>query len=306
MSATEDLLVIGLGVLSITVLLSSIWHNRRQAERMRRQLEAVEAAEGEVRRLLDELPEAVLLVDSDHIVHSTNAAALALFDLAREQMIESDLLEHADGDEQVQLAAAIQRAFEGDEVDPIQVEVHGGATRRVVVEASFHLPRHSAVFDQARRLVVRLRDVSEREQQTRALDQARRRFHQAFQSAPTGMALVRLDDGRIVDANQSLAEMLRREVNELVGCTLREFTHPDDVRAAQPHRARLELGIDRPRLCRGRCAGSATPSEGGRGGSAGEESARELSAGRVGHGRKNRRYVRRWCGVGQAGRHGKR
>ena len=37
--------------------------------------------------------------------------------------------------------------------------------------------------------------------------------------------------------------MLRRDVNELVGCTLREFTHPDDVRAAQPHRARLELGI---------------------------------------------------------------
>jgi diguanylate cyclase (GGDEF)-like protein/PAS domain S-box-containing protein len=57
------------------------------------------------------------------------------------------------------------------------------------------------------------------------------------------MALVRLDDGRIVDANQSLADMLRYDVLELVGCTLREFTHPDDVRAAQPHRARLELGI---------------------------------------------------------------
>ena len=235
--------MIGFGLASITVLLASIWHNRRQAERMRRQLEAVEAAESEVRRLLDELPEAVLLVDAEHIVHSTNAAALGLFDLSRSQMIDTDLLEHADGDEQVQLAAAIQRAFEGDEVDPIQVEVHGGATRRVVVEASFHLPRHSAVFDQARRLVVRFRDVSEREQQSRALDQARRRFHQAFQSAPTGMALVRLDDGRIVDANLSLAEMLRRNVNELVGCTLREFTHPDDVRAAQPHRARLELGI---------------------------------------------------------------
>jgi PAS domain-containing protein len=125
----------------------------------------------------------------------------------------------------------------GADVEPMQVEVHGGATRRVVVEASFHLPRQSPVFDQEHRLVVRLRDVSEREQQSRALDQARRRFQQAFQSAPTGMALVRLDDGRIVDANQSLAEMLQREVMELVGCTLREFTHPDDVRAAQPHRA---------------------------------------------------------------------
>ena len=104
------------------------------------------------------------------------------------------------------------------------------------------MPRHHVVDDE-QRLVIRLRDVSEREQQSRALDQARRRFQQAFQSAPTGMALVRLDDGRIVDANQSLAEMLRRDVDDLVGCTLREFTHPDDVRTAQPHRARLELGI---------------------------------------------------------------
>ena len=90
---------------------------------MRRQLEAVEAAEGEVRRLLDELPEAVLLIDTDHVVHSTNAAALGLFDLARRELVESNLLEHADGDEQVQLGAAIQRAFEGDEVEPIQIEV---------------------------------------------------------------------------------------------------------------------------------------------------------------------------------------
>ena len=243
MSDSANGLVIVLGTVSIVALALSIWNSRRQNERMRRQLEAVEAAESEVRRLLDELPEAVLLVDADHVVHSTNAAALALFDLSRGEIFASNLLDHTDGDEQVQLAAAIQRAFEGDEVEPIQIEVHGGATRRVVVEASFHLPRHSPVFDQERRLVVRLRDVSEREQQNRALDQARRRFHQAFQSAPTGMALVRLDDGRIVDANQSLAEMLRRDVNELVGCTLREFTHPDDVRAAQPHRARLELGI---------------------------------------------------------------
>ena len=235
--------MIAFGVVSIVLLTFSIRNTRRQAERMRRQLEAVEAAESEVRNLLDELPEAVLLIDADHIVHSINAAALSLFDLSRGELIESDLLDHTDPEEHAALGVAILRAFEGDDVEPVQIEVHGGATRRVVVEASFHLPRHSPVFDRERRLVVRLRDVSEREQQNRALQQARRRFHQAFQSAPTGMALVRLDDGRIVDANESLAEMLRRDVNELVGCTLREFTHPDDVRAAQPHRARLELGI---------------------------------------------------------------
>jgi diguanylate cyclase (GGDEF)-like protein/PAS domain S-box-containing protein len=240
---SADTSVVVIGLVSVAALAVSVWNTRRQSLRMQHQLAAVEAAEYEVRRLLDELPEAVLLIDAEAVVYSSNAAALALFDLARRDLVDSSLLEHADAAEQAELVASIDRALAGAEVEPIQVEVHGGATRRVVVEASFHLPRHSPVFDQERRLVVRLRDVSEREQQTRALDQARRRFQQAFQSAPTGMALVRLDDGRIVDANQSLAEMLQRDVMELVGCTLREFTHPDDVRAAQPHRARLELGI---------------------------------------------------------------
>ncbi len=244
MNETPELAAIVIGLVSIVTLLLSIWNGRRQSRLLEARLDRAEGAEAEVRRLLDELPEAVLLVDADCIIHSTNAAALRLFNLQAPELVDSNLLEHADGEEQVSMGAAIQRAFDGDEVDPTLVEVIGGASRRVVVEASFHLPRHTVeTAPDDIRLVVRLRDVSEREQQSRALDQARRRFQQAFQSAPTGMALVRLDDGRIVDANQSLGEMLRRDVRELVGCTLREFTHPDDVRAAQPHRARLELGI---------------------------------------------------------------
>ncbi len=242
MGSRAELAVVAIGVASILALVLSILNSRRQESRLRRRLEGLQAAEAEVRRLLDELPEAVMLVDSTSVVRSTNAAALGLFDLASREMLDHSLLGLAEGDNRVRLGAAIQRAFEGDDVEPIQLKMIG-RSGRVVVEASFHLPRREVLQPEEQRLVVRLRDVSEREQQSRALDQARRRFQQAFQSAPTGMALVRLDDGRIVDANQSLAEMLRRDVKELVGCTLREFTHPDDVRAAQPHRARLELGI---------------------------------------------------------------
>ena len=241
MNLGADQMVIVIGVVAVVALALSMWNLRRQDERMRRRVAAVEAAESEVRRLLDELPEAVLLVDSDGVVLSTNAAALGMFDLARREFVDTHLIDQASGDDQARLAAAIQRSFGGAEVESLQILMNGARRRKIVVEVTFHMPRHHV--DEERRLVLRLRDVSEREQQSRALDQARRRFQQAFQSAPTGMALVRLDDGRIVDANQSLAEMLRRDVDELVGCTLREFTHPDDVRAAQPHRARLELGI---------------------------------------------------------------
>ena len=88
----------------------------------------------------------------------------------------------------------------------------------------------SALTDGA--LVVILRDVSDRERSSVALEQARRRFQQAFHSAPTGMALVRLDDSRIIDANQSLADMLQRPVESLLGMGIRENTHPEDLRAA--------------------------------------------------------------------------
>ena len=231
------------GLVAVVMLIVSVWNSRRQRRKLQWQLAAVRSAGAEVKRLLDELPEAVLLVDRDFVIQSTNAAATTLLDPDAAGLVGGHLLDHTDGEDEVALDAAMRRALEG-EVDPIQIEVIAGADRRVVVEASFHLPKHDdRTVGAGERLLVRLRDVSEREQQTRALDQARRRFQQAFQSAPTGMALVRLDDGRIVDANQSLGEMLRRNVKELVGCTLREFTHPDDVRAAQPHRARLELGI---------------------------------------------------------------
>lgn len=240
MSRSPEFAVSVIAAIAIAALVLGVVRGRRQSRRLEARLHAVEATDAEVRRLLDQLPEAVLLVDAGYAVHSGNAAASRLFDLRPPDLLDTTLLDHADGDDQIALEDAIDRSFAGETIDPMQIEVVGGATRRVVVEASFHLPSRTA---DEQRLVVRFRDVSEREQQSRALDQARRRFQQAFQSAPTGMALVRLDDGRIVDANQSLGEMLRRDVQELVGCTLREFTHPDDVRAAQPHRARLELGI---------------------------------------------------------------
>jgi diguanylate cyclase (GGDEF)-like protein/PAS domain S-box-containing protein len=243
-TTSAEWIVAGITAVAVATLAYAIRHERRLAARMEQRLTAVAAAETEVRRLLDELPEAILLVDDEGLVRSSNAAAHALFDLPSDDLVGHELADHTDLGERAQLSAAIDRAFDGVDVEPIQVEIHGGATRRIVVEVSLHLPPHQADLHlDDRRLVVRLRDMTEREQQSHALDQARRRFHQAFQSAPTGMALVRLDDGRIVDANQSLAQMLRRRPDELVGCTLREFTHPDDVRAAQPHRARLELGI---------------------------------------------------------------
>jgi diguanylate cyclase (GGDEF)-like protein/PAS domain S-box-containing protein len=252
--------VIIFGLVSIATILLTYVASRRMELRLRERLAGVAAAEAGVRRLLDELPEAVMLLDAEGRVLSANASATELCGVEPAALIRSFFLDLFDGADRDELRAGWRRAMAGEIVEPAPIRLVGD-DGSVLVEATFHRARNpddseSDDPDEAanepgppdqrrgnRRMVLRLRDLSEREQHSRALQQARRRFQQAFHSAPTGMALVRIDDGRIVDANQSLAEMLGVEIDQLVGHTLREFTHPDDVRAAVPHRARLELGI---------------------------------------------------------------
>jgi len=217
----------------------------------------VAAAHDEVRRIFDELPGPVLVIRPDSVVRTANAEARELFGPRDRDFAGHRLIDLVDDECVPDVERAIERAvaaaYDGTPIGtPIAhpiVEMVTERGERFVVELALHVPAR-AVPNQREpdgpvdHIIVRLRDVTEREHQRHALDQARRRFQQAFQSAPTGMALVRFDDGRIVDANRALAEMLQIDSAQLVGCTLREFTHPDDVVSAQPYRARLELGID--------------------------------------------------------------
>ena len=54
------------------------------------------------------------------------------------------------------------------------------------------------------------------------------RFRMLFESNPLGMDIVDRD-GRMVQGNPALARMLGYEVDELVGLTIEDTTHPDDI-----------------------------------------------------------------------------
>ena len=242
--------VSAIGVLAILAVVAMAVDSRRIGRRLQHTIDELVRAETGIRGLLDDLPDAVMGLDERGTIRSANRRAALLTGRTVDELVGRAFLEMiGDTDRDVVTerwhfetasdVAAGDGADAGSIGAPILFELIDDVGDPHLVEASLHRP---ADTDQ-RGLVVVLRDVTDRARSTVALEQARRRFQQAFHSAPTGMALVRLDDSRIVDANQSLADMLDRPLESLIGAGIREITHPDDLRAAATQRARLELGI---------------------------------------------------------------
>lgn len=203
-----------------------------------------------MRSLLDDLPDAVLWLDADSRIESANQRAVELTGRSLHDLVGRSFLGMVADDDQADITDRWRRIINADgettlvrERETAMFELVDTDGRSHLVEASVHRPT-VATTDDVPGLVVVLRDVSDRESNVRALEAARRRFQLAFHSAPTGMALVRLDDNKILDANQSLADMLQYSRRFLIGRAIRDITHPDDLRAGAAERARVDVGIE--------------------------------------------------------------
>ena len=237
-------MVIAVGVVAVLAIAIVAIDARRIRRRLQASVDEVAATGDRIRRLLDGLPEAVLSLDADGAIVSANERAAELTGRPVGQLLGRSFIGFVSDDDRDDITDRWRRLRLGADADgeaggPSAFELVGknGTTR--LVEATLH-----SVADDPGGTIVILRDVGDRERTSDALEQARRRFQQAFHSAPTGMALVRLSDNRIVDANQSLADLLDHSRRYLLGRSMREITHPDDLRAAAAERARIELGID--------------------------------------------------------------
>jgi len=73
-----------------------------------------------------------------------------------------------------------------------------------------------------------IRDITERKRTEDALREARDRFRSVFDHAPIGVDVVS-PEGRYLQVNRSLCEILGRSEEELLTITWQEITQPDDL-----------------------------------------------------------------------------
>ncbi len=68
-----------------------------------------------------------------------------------------------------------------------------------------------------------VQDITERKQAEEALQRSEEKFAKAFRSSPIAIAVTRLSDGRILDANEAMLKLLHFTPNEVIGRTTRDL-----------------------------------------------------------------------------------
>jgi diguanylate cyclase (GGDEF)-like protein/PAS domain S-box-containing protein len=201
------------------------WESSEYSQQLTETIHHLAATEQQLRDLLDDLPEAVVVIDRGGIVRDANAVALHLTGRDADALIGRDFRELVAEDSRDLAGVLWQHVQEGADFQGTEVTLPLAppAAEGLIVAVDAMLPvRHPDG------VVVTLRDVTSSLREAEALERARERFRLAFHGAPTGMTLATVDTGRIVDVNEPMLTMLGAERDQVVGRTVRDITHTDD------------------------------------------------------------------------------
>ncbi|MFZ4719772.1 MAG: EAL domain-containing protein [Ilumatobacteraceae bacterium] len=222
--ATVTSVVIGLvaGLVYGAEHVAAFRQSAHWADQLSEKMSEVERAHLESRALLDDLPEAVVVLDRHGRIRDVNVHAIELTGRDRDHLIGRMFGRLFREDERPLMVDLWEKMHAGDGrlLSPtFTIDRSDGAD--ILLEADANVP----VRDPDR-VVIALRNVTERVAEAKRLDRARERFRLAFHNAPTGMALIAVADGTLIDVNDSLADMLRRTRYELVGAHVDDIAHP--------------------------------------------------------------------------------
>jgi diguanylate cyclase (GGDEF)-like protein/PAS domain S-box-containing protein len=198
----------------------------------------LERASLELRMLLDSLAEAVVVVDRSGLIVDANARLAALYGVDRSVLVGQRVEQLVPVESRDRLMEQWSLLLGGQvalERPRFEMTRHDGSSRVIEVDAR-------PLAEQGDHVVLSLRNITDRAMAEAALRTAEQRFRLAFEAAPTGTALIDSSTGRLVDANENLARMLRVDRSQLVGVTVAELTHPDDLPETERSLRRVRVG----------------------------------------------------------------
>jgi two-component system, sensor histidine kinase and response regulator len=165
-----------------------------------------------VERVMGSKPEALIGTDPFHRVHPD--------DLPRAQSLFAELLSIPGATRSAQVRAR-----------------HRDGSWRLLEVIGTNLLHDPSVAS----IVANYRDITESKRTEHAVHEARDRFRSVFDHAPIGMAVVSIE-GRYLQVNRPLCEVLGYSEDELLATKWPEITHPDDLEASWAYVRRIVEG----------------------------------------------------------------
>ena len=187
---------------------------------------ALEEAEARFGNAFEEAPIGMALVSPDGSFLRVNRELIRMTGYTQDQLLEMNFRDVSDPDELEESLELTRRVLAG-EARNFSVERRH---RRADGEFTWVDLSLSVVRDDSGPLymIAHIEDVSERRRAAEAMRAAEARFRSAFDSAPIGMVITRLD-GTFDHVNPALCEITGYSRRQLEGMNFHAITHPDDV-----------------------------------------------------------------------------
>src|ERR671910_2377808 len=203
--------------------------------------EELRKSEARYRTVLDTAFDAIVTITPDGIVRWFNPGAERIFGYRAEEVIGQPVTLLMPERYRDLCVAGLHRYLRTGEA-----RVVGGTTELVGLrkdggEFPIEMSLGETHENGERLFTGMIRDVTERKRIEDALREMRDRFRSIFDHAPIGVAMVSLE-GRYLQVNRSLCEILGYTEEELQALTWQEITHPDDLAASSAYARRIVEG----------------------------------------------------------------
>ncbi len=210
--------------------------------------EEVKESEQRFRHLFEQSADALLVHDEEGRMVDCNVEACRSLGYTREELLSlsiKDLATNVLSEEEraakkEEGGSLWQRALASE--PGVVVGTHVGKHRRKDgTTFPVEVRVGSAEYGGKRMIFAAARDISERKRAEEALRESERLFRGSFDDASIGMALVGID-GRWLQVNRALCEIVGYSEEELLEKSFQEITHPDDLEADLEYVRRMLAG----------------------------------------------------------------
>ena len=184
--------------------------------------EALKESEQRFRSVFDNASDAMIICDLGGRILDVNEQACRLYGRTKDHLLGCDLAKDIDVHSAAPLTELLVHAMQNGGVRfDAQYNFDG---RETCAEVNARV----IPYGEGTAVLAVLRDITDRKEREEALRKNERKFRAIFEAAEVGITSVG-EDGRLLDFNDRMVDLLGYSREELGRLTFEQFTHPEDV-----------------------------------------------------------------------------